>query len=130
MKYSAINPGYTWMGDHQDYIVIAIPEIPPFPKSRNSGIFQAKVPEIHDFHFLHYLLQVACFALLVNSVTCVSCVVVRVVCSAVNNSASFNWCTVYYDLCILMLYTACYAGAALHIIRALSPLSLLMSRLM
>ena len=45
-------------------IVIAIPEIPicgfpeiPFsPKSRNSGIFQAKIPEIRDFHFLHYLL--------------------------------------------------------------------------
>ena len=45
-------------------LVIAIPEIPisgfpeiPFsPKSRNSGIFQAKIPEIRDFHFLHYLL--------------------------------------------------------------------------
>ena len=45
-------------------VVIAIPEIPicgfpeiPFsPKSRNSGIFQAKIPEIRDFHFLHYLL--------------------------------------------------------------------------
>ena len=45
-------------------IVIAIPEIPisgfpeiPFsPKSRNSGIFQSKIPEIRDFHFLHYLL--------------------------------------------------------------------------
>ena len=44
-------------------LVIAIPEIPisgfpeiPFaPKSRNSGIFQAKIPEIRDFHFLHYL---------------------------------------------------------------------------
>ena len=46
------------------WLVIAIPEIPicgfpeiPFsPKSRNSGIFQAKIPEIRDFHFLHYLL--------------------------------------------------------------------------
>ena len=45
-------------------VVIAIPEIPIsgfpeipfFPKSRNSGIFQAKIPEIRDFHFLHYLL--------------------------------------------------------------------------
>jgi hypothetical protein len=41
--------------------VIAIPEIPisgnsVFPKSRNSGIFQAKIPEIRDFQFLHYLL--------------------------------------------------------------------------
>ena len=43
------------------HLVIAIPEIPicgfpeiPFsPKSRNSGIFQAKIPEIRDFHFLH-----------------------------------------------------------------------------
>jgi len=51
--------------------VIAIPEIPisgfpeiPFPpKPRNSGIFQAKIPEIRDFHFLHYLLQVAWFVL-------------------------------------------------------------------
>jgi len=46
------------------WLVIAIPEIPIsgfpeipfFPKSRNSGIFQAKIPEIRDFHFLHYLL--------------------------------------------------------------------------
>ena len=45
-------------------IVIAIPEIPisvfpeiPFsPKSRNSGIFQANIPEIRDFHFWNYLL--------------------------------------------------------------------------
>jgi hypothetical protein len=63
------------------WLVIAIPEIPitgnsVFSKSRNSGIFQAKIPEIRDFQFLHYLLQVACFVLLVISVTCVSCVVV------------------------------------------------------
>ena len=44
-------------------VVIAIPEIPisgfpeiPFsPKSRNSGIFQAKIPEIRDFHFFALL---------------------------------------------------------------------------
>ena len=48
-------------------IVIAIPEIPisgfpeiPFsPKSRNSGIFQAKIPEIRDFHFFA-LLALSC----------------------------------------------------------------------
>ena len=36
--------------------ISGFPEIPFFPKSRNSGIFQAKIPEIRDFHFLHYLL--------------------------------------------------------------------------
>ena len=36
--------------------IFGFPEIPFFPKSRKSGIFQAKIPEIRDFHFLHYLL--------------------------------------------------------------------------
>jgi len=36
--------------------ISGFPEIPFFPKSRNSGIFQAKIPEIRDFRFWNYLL--------------------------------------------------------------------------
>ena len=50
-------------GREKLWIVIAIPEIPIsgfpeipfFNKSRNSGIFQAKIPEIRDFHFFALL---------------------------------------------------------------------------
>ena len=41
--------------------ISGFPEIPFFPKSRNSGIFQAKIPESRDFHFLHYLMRTAMY---------------------------------------------------------------------